>query len=70
MMPRIELDKKADAIYVYFSDESVAYTKKVDDVRYVDYTADNTPIGIELLCVSDGVNIDDLPFCSKPGVPY
>jgi len=58
---KIEFDRKADAIYVYFSNEPVAYTKKLDDMRYIDYAKDNSPIGVELLCVSDGVNTDDLP---------
>ena len=61
MILRAEFDKKADAIYVYFSDKPVAYTKKLDDMRYIDYELDDTPIGVELLCVSDGVNVDDLP---------
>ena len=56
-----EYDKEADAIYIHLSDKSCAYTKPLDDMRYVDYASDDTPIGIELLCVSDGVNLDDLP---------
>lgn len=58
---KMELDRKADAIYLRFSNEPVVYTKKLDDMRYVDFDADDEPIGIELLCVSDGVITDDLP---------
>jgi len=58
---RIEFDKKADAVYVYFSDEPVVRTKKLDAIRYIDYAGDDSPIGVELLCVSDGVITDDLP---------
>ena len=65
MILHIEFDRKADAVYVYFSGEPVAYTKKLDDMRYVDYAADDAPTGIELLNVSDGVNIDDLPFSEE-----
>ena len=60
-MLRTEVDKKADAVYVYFSDEKVAYTKKLDDMRYIDYASDDTPVGVELLSASDGVITDDLP---------
>ncbi len=58
---KIEFDRKDDAIYVYFNNQPVVYTKKLDDMRYIDYSEDNSPIGVELLCVSNGVNIDDLP---------
>ena len=58
---KIKFDRKADAVYVYFSNEPVFYTKKLDDMRYIDYAEDDSPIGVELLCVSDGVNTDDLP---------
>ena len=34
MILRTEFDRKADAVYVYFSDKPVAYTKKLDDMRY------------------------------------
>ena len=57
----MEYDKKADAIYIYLCDEPVDHTQKLDDLRYVDYAYDDTPVGIELLCVSDGVITNDLP---------
>jgi uncharacterized protein YuzE len=58
---KMKFDRKADAIYFRFNDEPVAYTKKLDDMRYIDIDANDEPIGIELLCVSDGVITDDLP---------
>lgn len=54
-------DAQADAIYIYLSDKSYAYGKDLDDERRIDYASDNTPIGVELLCVSKGVNLYDLP---------
>ena len=66
MILRIEFNRNSDVVYVYFSDESVAYTEKLDDMRYIDYTSDDIPIGVELLCVSDGVITDDLP--NKPEI--
>lgn len=58
---RIEHDKKADAIYVYLRDAKYAYGKDLDHERRIDFTQDGTPIGVELLCVSEGVITDDLP---------
>lgn len=55
-------DAEADAIYIYLSDKPYAYGIDLDDERRIDYASDNTPIGVELLCVSDGVNLDSLPY--------
>ena len=55
-------DKEADAIYITFSDEPVASTKALDDLRVIDYSTDGFPVGIELLCVSECVISDDLPY--------
>lgn len=54
-------DAQADAIYIYLSNKPYAYGKDLDDERRIDYASDNTPIGVELLCVSKGVNLDGLP---------
>ena len=54
-------DPEADAIYIYLSEKPYAYGTDLDNERRIDYASNNTPIGVELLCVSDGVNIDDLP---------
>jgi len=58
---KMEYDKKADAIYIYLSDAPYAYGKNLDHERRIDYDADDEPIGIELLCVSEGVITNDLP---------
>lgn len=58
-------DKKADAVYIELSEKPYAVTKELDEVRYLDLASDSTVIGIELLCVSDGVTIDDLPERQK-----
>jgi uncharacterized protein YuzE len=62
---RVEYDKEADAIYVYLSNKPYAYGKDLDTERRIDYDTDNKPRGIELLCVSHGVVIDDLPFARE-----
>lgn len=58
---KIKYDPVADAVYIYLKDKPYAYGKDLDNERRIDYAADNVPIGIELLCVSKGVNTDDLP---------
>ena len=55
-------DQEADAIYITFLDRPVASTKALDDLRVIDYDAEGSPVGIELLCVSEGVITDDLPY--------
>jgi len=58
-------DEQADAIYISLSYKPYAYGMDLDDERRVDYDADNMPIGVELLCVSAGVNLDGLPFADE-----
>ncbi len=62
---KIKHDRQADAIYVYLSDKPYAYGKELDDERRVDYSSNDEPIGIELLCVTKGVIVDDLPEREK-----
>jgi uncharacterized protein YuzE len=58
---KFEYDKEADAIYVYLSNKPYSYGKELDNERIIDYSEDGEPIGVELLCVSHGVIVDDLP---------
>lgn len=57
----VSYDRKADEIYIYLSDMVYSYGENLDAKRRIDYAKDGTPIGIEFLCVSEGVTIDDLP---------
>jgi uncharacterized protein YuzE len=57
----IKYAKKADAVYVHLSDAPYAYGKDLDTERRIDYDANGKPRGIEITCVSHGVNLDDLP---------
>jgi hypothetical protein len=54
-------DEEADAIYIRISEKPYAYGEELDPERRVDYAADGSPVGIELLCVSTGVDVRDLP---------
>jgi len=58
---KLKFDKAADAVYIKLTDKPYAYGKDLDDLRRIDYDANDNPRGIELLCVSAGVNTDDLP---------
>ncbi|MDV2988589.1 MAG: DUF2283 domain-containing protein [Dehalogenimonas sp.] len=57
----IQYDKEADAIYIKFKQGKYAYGKELDDLRRVDYDSKDRPIGVELLCVSRGIDTMDLP---------
>ena len=54
-------DEEADAVYIRLSDKDYSYGEELDRERRIDYAADGTPIGVELLCVSTGVDLRDLP---------
>ena len=54
-------DPQADAVYIRLSDKPYSYGEELDRERRVDYAADGTAIGVELLCVSSGVDVRDLP---------
>lgn len=54
-------DVQADAIYILLNNKPYAYGKDLDDERRIDYATNNTPVGVELLNVSKGVNLDGLP---------
>lgn len=60
-MAQFEYSETADAIYIRFNDLPYAYGKDLDDDRRVDYAANGDVIGVELLGVSAGVYLDDLP---------
>ncbi|MFC1928165.1 DUF2283 domain-containing protein [Chloroflexota bacterium] len=57
----IHYDKAADAIYIQFNNKTYSHGEDLDEERRIDYDADGNLIGVELLCVSEGVITDDLP---------
>ncbi len=61
-MARMTHSKGADAAYIYLrEDVHVARTRNLDGARLIDYADDSEPVGIELLDVNEGVNLDGLP---------
>jgi uncharacterized protein YuzE len=61
--PLLEYDEAADAAYVTFSDDEWHHQQRLDDGRAVNYAADGTVIGVEVLSPKrKGVVLDGLPF--------
>ena len=59
---KYKYDKLSDCAYILINELPHAYSKEIDDTRVVDYAKDGTIRGIELLYVSDGVDVSGLPF--------
>lgn len=55
-------DREADALYITLSAKPYAFGEDLGPDRRIDYAADRTPIGIELLAVSQGVDLEALPY--------
>lgn len=53
-------DKEADAIHVRLTQRNYTYGEELDPERRIDYSADGRPIGVELLRVSEGVDLRNL----------
>lgn len=58
---QLKRDREADAIYITLREGAYAYGEDLDHERRVDYDIEGHPIGVELLNVSGGVELDDLP---------
>lgn len=59
----LEYDESADAAYLTVTDEPWARHERLDDARGVNYAADGSVIGIELLSPRrKGVQLDGLPL--------
>lgn len=54
-------DKPIDAVYIQFSDKSYAYGKDLDEERRIDYDVNGDVRGVELHCISRGVDLEGLP---------
>ncbi len=59
--PYLRYDKSVDAAYIRLRRVPQAFSEMLDEDRIIDYTADGTPMGVELLNVSSGVSLDKLP---------
>lgn len=57
----LKYDADADAAYIRLRRVPYAFGHNLDYDRRIDFGEDEEPIGIELLGVSHGVNVDGLP---------
>jgi uncharacterized protein YuzE len=57
----LKYDAEADAAYIRLRHAPYAFGHNLDYDRRIDFGADEKPIGIELLGISHGVNVDGLP---------
>lgn len=64
MTLKVEYDPEADGAYVYLhADQSYEYasTRRLDAYRALDVAKDGTPIGVDFMVVSRGVDLRGLP---------
>lgn len=59
----LEYDESVDAAYIVVSEADWDHQVRLDDSRGIDYAADGSVIGIEILSPRrKGVRLDGLPF--------
>jgi uncharacterized protein YuzE len=64
MTLKVEHDPEADAAYVHLGTarrDAFAFTRRLDDCRLVDVASDGTPLGVDFMVVSRGVDLRGLP---------
>ena len=66
---KIEYSKEADALYVYFKEEFVAKSKKIEDGVMIDFDEKNQLIGIEVLDVSQRFSLSDIVNVNIENLP-
>jgi uncharacterized protein YuzE len=59
--PYAEYSASADAVYIYLSSGKSARTRHLDDLRMIDYDSLGSVIGVELLGVSAGIDLNGVP---------
>jgi len=59
----LEYDESVDAAYLRLTDTAMDHQVRLDDARGINYAADGSVIGIEILSPRrKGVQLDGLPF--------
>ncbi|MHB1574960.1 MAG: DUF2283 domain-containing protein [Candidatus Dormibacteria bacterium] len=64
----LEHDREADAVYITLREGTYAYGDDLGSERRIDYESSGEPLGIELLNVSQGVDVNDLPQSEEVGM--
>lgn len=60
--PYVTFDEDADVLYVCLTNKKVSETRKLGDLRLIDYSGDGSVVGVEFISASEGVDLSDLPF--------
>lgn len=60
-LPRVTYDRNADAVYVTLRRGRVARTASLDSSRTVDYDTHGAVLGVEILGVSEGLDLNGIP---------
>ena len=58
-------DKDSNAIYIRFATGRYHHGNDLDPERRIDFDENGNPLGVELLCVSTGVDLTRLPEPSR-----
>ena len=58
---KAQYDRRADAAYFQFSPAASTRQVALDDGRVLDYAADGSLVGVEILSPSRGVRLEGLP---------
>ena len=62
----VRYDSEADAVYIKLREPAgKVETEFIDVARYVDYDEHNNVVGVELLGVSQGIDLDGLPEAER-----
>ena len=62
---KVTYDRRADAAYISFADEPSVRQEPLDDGRILDFAADGSLVGVEILSPSLGVDLSDVPRASE-----
>ena len=62
---QVTYDQGADAIYVHLSRAAVAATVEIRDGVAVDYDTSGRAVGVELLDVSQGIDLTGVPRATE-----
>jgi uncharacterized protein YuzE len=61
----VSYDRAADAAYIGFTRDAAVRQVQLDDGRVLDYAADGTLVGVEILSPSRGVDLTGIPRSSE-----
>lgn len=61
----VSYDRAADAVYVGFTRAASVRQVQLDDGRILDYSADGSLVGVEILSPGRGVDLTGIPRASE-----